>query len=127
MSLNADFDVIPLPVAEGSFVAPYAAEIVKVLVKGATGGSETVVKVNDTEIHKFDLTDGNGSVESSIPVQRSSKGFNQPNDTGLGYQNVIEPSVGNPVPVAILNTGDVVSVSTGGATAGAVSLVLQKK
>lgn len=128
MSLQADFDIIPLPALAGSFVAPYPLVIEKVVVGGVTVGTKTVLSVNGTTLGKdIDLTEGAGVAKTVGAVAKSTVGGNQSNDTGVGYVSVIAPSVGNPVPVAVLAEGDVFSVATAAATAGAVSVVVRKK
>lgn len=130
MSLQADFDIIPLAALAGSFVAPYPVVVEKVVVGGVTGSgaNTTALSVNGTTLGKnITLVDGAGVAKTTGAVASTTVGGNQPNDTGVGYKSVITPSVGNPVPVAVLAEGDVFSVATANATAGAVSVVARKK
>lgn len=129
MSLHSDFAIIALPALAGSFVAPYPLTVQKVVVGGVTGAgaTTTVLSKNGTTLAKdITLTGGKGTAVPAGAVAKSTVGGNQANDTGVGYQSVIAPSVGNPVPVAVLVEGDVFSVATASATAGGVSVVVRK-
>lgn len=129
MSLHSDFAIVALPALAGSFVAPYPVTVQKVVVGGVTGSgaTTTVLSKNGTTLSKdITLSSGAGSAGPVGAVAKTTVGGNQHNDTGVGYQSVIAPSVGNPVPVAVLEEGDTFSVATASATAGAVSVVVRK-
>lgn len=123
MSLNADFSFISLDVADGSatFVAPFPCEVVEARFSSVADGA---VAVGTTA---GEAAGGKAVLKTKPSVAKTTVGGNQPNDTGVGYANVIAPAVPNPVPVAVADAGDEVAVTAGANVGGSVILVLQKK
>lgn len=119
---------IALAPAAGSFVAPFALDVIEVRAKGLTGATSTVVAKNGSTVSTITL-DGskNGLVAGTPGVDENpGAGTNQPNDTGVGYENIL----GQPAayaPVTTLAAGDVLSITSTSASAGAVSVTYVKR
>lgn len=151
---NQDLDVIQIPVSGALTVAagalkytvPFDSEIVRVdaTVGTAPTGAAAIFDVNKNgttiftnQANRPTIAIG-ASAATPVKVTRGvavnpGPGTNQPNDTGVGYVNVVAGVVPNDTPVGAFAAGDTVSVDVdqiGSTVAGSnavITLTLRRK
>lgn len=151
---NQDLDVINIPLAGALTAAAgvlrypvaFNAEVVEVraTVNTAPTGAALLFDINKngttvfTDQAKRPTVAINGFAATPVKVTRGvaangTPGTNQPNDTGVGYVNVIGAVVPSDTPVATFEAGDYITVDVdqvGSTVAGSnavVTLVLRRK